>query len=577
MHEATPANGPNRQTDWDCVNWRKANRIVRNLRQRIFRASQEGKHRKVHSLQKLMLRCASNRLLSVRRVTQVNAGKYTPGVDQVVVKTPAARGKLVDDLSAYQPWRAKPARRVYIPKTNGKLRPLGIPVVTDRCLQAMVKQALEPAWEARFEGGSYGFRPGRSCHDAMSRIHQIAKSGGTKPWVVDADIVGAFDHIDHEFLLRTIGPVPGRELIRQWLKARYSEDGVVHDTPAGTPQGGVISPLLANIALHGMETALGANRLRRQGALPSRGVVRYADDFVVFCETRDDAEACIRILTDWLKEQGLALSGEKTRIVHLTEGFDFLGFTVRRYQTRTTRSGYKLRITPSKTSGAKLRDRLRAEWRALRGNDVDTVLRRLNPIIRGWANYFRPQLAAKTFHDLDHWMFRREQRYTRRQHPRKSWAWRKARYWGKLNVKRRDTWVFGNKQTGRYLQKFGWTGSKRHILVRGTSSPDDPDLREYWRQRSKAGAALLRPSDRKIALTQDMQCPVCKESLFNGEEVHKHHRQPRMQGGTDAYRNLVLVHLYCHQQLTRRQRDLGLLEPGAVEVARPVLRGEGPP
>lgn len=193
MHEATPANGPDRRTDWDCVDWRKANRIVRNLRQRIFRASREGKHRTVQSLQKLMLRCASNRLLSVRRVTRVNAGRYTPGVDQVVVKTPAARGKLVDELSTYQPWRAKPARRAYIPKANGKLRPLGIPVVTDRCLQAMVKQALEPAWEAQFEGNSYGFRPGRGCHDAMSRIHQLGKSGGTKPWVVDADIVGALD------------------------------------------------------------------------------------------------------------------------------------------------------------------------------------------------------------------------------------------------------------------------------------------------------------------------------------------------------------------------------------------------
>lgn len=277
MQETTTANGPDRQTDWDCVDWRKANRIVRNLRQRIFRASREGKHRTVQSLQKLMLRCASNRLLSVRCVTQINAGKYTPGVDQVVVKTPAARGKLVDDLSTYQPWRAKPTRRVYIPKANGKLRPLGIPVVTDRCIQAMVKQALEPAWEAWFEGSSYGFRPGRSCHDAMSRIYQIAKSTGTKPWVIDADIVGAFDHIDHEHLLRTIGPVPGRELIRQWLKAGYVEDGVVHDTPAGTPQGGVISPLLANIALHGMEAALGANQHRRRGARPSRGVVRYAD------------------------------------------------------------------------------------------------------------------------------------------------------------------------------------------------------------------------------------------------------------------------------------------------------------
>jgi RNA-directed DNA polymerase len=188
------ANGPERRTDWDATNWRKAQRVVRNLRQRIFRATQAGEHRKARSLQKLMLRSRSNILMSVRRVTQINAGKNTPGVDRLVVKTPAARGRLVDELSTCQPWRAKPVRRVYIPKSNGKLRPLGIPVVTDRCLQAMVKNALEPEWEARFEGTSYGFRPGRGCHDAITRIYQLACPHRPTQWVVDADIKGAFDH-----------------------------------------------------------------------------------------------------------------------------------------------------------------------------------------------------------------------------------------------------------------------------------------------------------------------------------------------------------------------------------------------
>ena len=187
------ANGPLGPTDWNAIDWRHANRIVRNLRQRIFRAAQAGDQRKVHSLQKLMLRSYSNTLLSVRRVTQVNAGKHTPGVDQLVVKTPAARSQLVDQLMTYQPWRAKPVRRVFIPKANGKLRPLGIPTVMDRCLQARVKNALEPAWEARFEATSYGFRPGRSCHDAIGKIYQLARPNKRKKWVVDADIKGAFD------------------------------------------------------------------------------------------------------------------------------------------------------------------------------------------------------------------------------------------------------------------------------------------------------------------------------------------------------------------------------------------------
>ena len=242
MRAPGTANGPTRRTAWDAIDWRKAQRIVRNLRQRIFRATQVGDWRKVRSLQKLMLRSYSNVLLGVRQVTQVNAGKYTPGVDRLVVKTPAARGELVDRLSTCQPWRAKPVRRVYIPKANGKLRPLGIPTVIDRCLQAQVKNALEPSWEARFEGTSYGFRPGRGCHDAIAKIYLLACPNRRKQWIVDADIKGAFDNICQDFLLETIGEVPGRELIRQWLKAGVVEDGAIHATPQGTPQGGVITP-----------------------------------------------------------------------------------------------------------------------------------------------------------------------------------------------------------------------------------------------------------------------------------------------------------------------------------------------
>src|SRR5256714_299055 len=211
-------------------------------------------------------------------------------------------------------------------KANHKLRPLGIPVVIDRCLQAMVKNALEPSWEAKFEGTSYGFRPGRSCHDAIEKIYLLARPNKTKKWVLDADIKGAFDNISHDHLLSAIGPVPGKELIKQWLKAGYVEQEIFHATERGTPQGGVVSPLLANIALHGMEEAIGVKYNCRGELIGNRAVVRYADDFVCFCETKEDAQQVQSILTDWLKERGLTLSEEKTRIVHLTEGFDFLSF-----------------------------------------------------------------------------------------------------------------------------------------------------------------------------------------------------------------------------------------------------------
>jgi RNA-directed DNA polymerase len=546
------ANGPERRTDWDATNWRKAQRVVRNLRQRIFRATQAGEHRKARSLQKLMLRSRSNILMSVRRVTQINAGKNTPGVDRLVVKTPAARGRLVDELSTCQPWRAKPVRRVYIPKSNGKLRPLGIPVVTDRCLQAMVKNALEPEWEARFEGTSYGFRPGRGCHDAITRIYQLACPHRPTQWVVDADIKGAFDNINHDFLLRTIGQAPGRELLRQWLKAGVMEGGVLHETSLGTPQGGVLSPLLLNIALHGMEAALGISYNSRGRRVGKRAMVRYADDFVVFCQSREDAlRVKDEILPEWLAERGLTLSGEKTRLVHLKEGFDFLGFNVRHYRNaRTSRTGYKLLIRPSKKSVTGLREKIREAWLGLKGHSVGAVLWKLNPIIRGWANYFRVAVASETFSKLDRWMYHRATRYARSTHPRKPGRWVRDRYWGRLNPERDDRWVFGNKRTGRYLLKFSWFKIERHILVKGRSSPDDPCLREYWWKRQKVNIRHLTISDVDLANRQDWACSICGMELINGEPLERHHLIPRCEGGSESYSNRMLVHQYCHQQVT---------------------------
>jgi RNA-directed DNA polymerase len=334
------------------------------------------------------------------------------------------------------------------------------------------------------------------------------------------------------------------------------EEGVFHETPLGVPQGGVISPLLLNIALHGMEAALGVKYNTGEQIAGTRAVVRYADDFVVFCESQEDA---LRVkdeaLPAWLAERGLSLSEEKTRIVHLTEGFDFLGFNVRHYRApRTSRTGYKLLIRPSKKSVSELREKLRTAWLDLRGHNVNAVLWKLNPIIRGWANYNRTVVASATFKKLDAWMTHRTLRYVKRSHPTKSWKWRKGRYWGQLNRARKDKWVFGNKRNGHYLVKFTWFKIERHVLVRGRASPDDPDLRDYWWARQRVNTRNLTANDVALANEQDWICPICGMELINGEPLERHHRKARSEGGSDERSNRCLVHLYCHQQETAAWR-----------------------
>ena len=548
------ANVTKRTTDWHEVNWQTAYRTVRNLRRRIFKATQENNWHKVRNLQKLMLQSYSNTVLATRKATQENQGKKTAGVDKILVKTPQARGKMVDELIINQDWKPKPVRRVYIPKSNGKIRPLGIPTIRDRCLQAIVKNALEPCWEAQFEGVSYGFRPGRSTHDAIVKIHNAIAPHRRKKWIVDADIKGCFDNINHEKLLSAIGNFPGRRLVKEWLKAGYIDNNVFYSQESGTPQGGIISPLLANIALHGMEKAIGIKYNCRGESIGNRLLVRYADDFVILCESQEDAVKAKIEINQWLNNLGLTLSEEKTKIVHVTEGFDFLGFNVRHYKVNNTKTGYKILIKPSKKSVKQVKEKLRKIFLEHKGKHVGQLIAKINPVIRGVSNYFRKEVASKIFSDLDHYLFRRQVRYVKHTHPNKKRKWTHKKYWGRMNLQKpNQKWVFGDKNSGAYMLKFGWFRIERHTPVKKDYSPDNPELIKYWEDRKKKNqkteAEKLNKTKEYVAYKQDYKCPICNQSIFNNEPLHLHHIIPRCEGGKDIPKNLVWVHQFCHHKV----------------------------
>ncbi|MGH3848326.1 MAG: group II intron reverse transcriptase/maturase [Pseudonocardiaceae bacterium] len=475
-----------RTEDWNQIDWRQAERTVRRLQARIVKATHEGRWNKVRALQRLLTHSYSGKALAVKRVT-ANRGKRTPGVDGETWTTPRQKVTAIRHLRqrGYTP---QPLRRVYIPKKTGKVRPLGIPTMRDRAMQALHLLTLSPIAETTGDQSSYGFRPCRSTHDAIARCHLLLSKRASPRWVLEGDIRACFDWISHDWLLAHV-PMD-RSILRKWLKAGFVDKRILFPTEDGTPQGGIISPTLANLALDGLHALLRERFPYR--ARHKVNLVRYADDFIITGASKEVLEAQVRPLVEqFLMERGLALSLDKTVITHIDQGFDFLGKNIRKYRG-------KLLIKPSKAAVSSVLRDARGIFRNSGSLTAGQLIQRLNPLLRGWAYYHRHGVSSRTFEAVDNHIWHGLLRWARRRHKDKSSRWIGRKYFlpheGRRNV---FTGTVGPHTAPRTV-RITRTASipiRRHVLVRGEANPLDPNWNAYFAQRRKRPtvAAVVSP------------------------------------------------------------------------------------
>ena len=472
---------------WRTINWESCEREVRKLQVRIVEALKAKRIGKAKSLQRILVNSFSAKALAVRQVTS-NKGGSTAGVDKVTWLTDGERYKAISSLKT-RGYKPKPLRRVFIPKKNGKMRPLGIPTIKDRAMQALYLLALEPIAETLADGNSYGFRKYRSCADAIDQIYSCLHNKWSAEWVLEGDIRGCFDHISHEWLQKHV--IIDTQMLRKWLKAGVIEKNVFHITDEGTPQGGIISPTLANITLDGMEKLVarhslrfenGSCRTKNGGRLFNKvNLIRYADDFIVTGRTKEVLEEIKAELITFLKERGLELSEEKTLITHIKEGFDFLGFNIRKYRNDL------LLIKPSKKGQKKFAEATHDVIHNMRTARQIDVIGKLNPKITGWANYYRYVSSKEVFSKLDYIIFLQLKRWAIRRHPNKSLTWIINRYW---HHEENRKWIFGvkcknknGKETLFQLHNLSHTSILRYTKIKSVANPFDPQYDEYFKQR----------------------------------------------------------------------------------------------
>jgi RNA-directed DNA polymerase len=554
-----------KEVDWHAIDWQKAHSTVKRLQARIVKATQAKRWGKVHALQRLLTHSFSGKALAVRRVTE-NRGKKTPGVDQQLWQTPQKKAQAIEELKR-RGYKPSPLRRLYIPKRKGRLRPLSIPTMKDRAMQALYLLALDPVAETTADLNSYGFRSKRSTADAMAQCFIVFRLKQSAPYILEGDIKACFDGISHEWLLAHI-PMD-RVILRKWLTCGFIDKQILYPTQAGTPQGGPISPTLMNLTLDGLEKRLRESypSNTRRANQAKVNMIRYADDLLITGSSPELLEQEIKPLVEaFLRERGLELSPEKTRITRIEKGFDFLGQNVRKYNG-------KLLIKPSRDSVKTLLEKVRAIIKTHKAATAGDVIVKLNPIIKGWASYHRHVVSKRVYSQVDRAIFERLWQWAVRRHPSKGKQWVAKKYFLHPGS---GKWVFFGQQTGKdgraqlvRLSKASSVPIERQIKVKGEANPYDPSWEKYFEERlSVEMRTRLKGKQRLLKLWQQQkgECPRCQQSITKTSGWHIHHKIGRAKGGGDNLGNLVLLHPTCHNQV--HQTGLEVVKPRLAKGVR---------